>query len=384
MNLILLASDLSAAPATVQMPVAASVEAANVDWLYYFIYWLCVFFFVVICIAMAAFARIYRRQPGVQADNAHTHHLGLELGWTIPPTIIVVFLFWWGFEGFMELRSPPADAYKIEATAEKWKWTWTYPNGAQKTTASSQIEESLTTGTPLDINEGLHVWAGQPFVVVMTSTDVLHSFYVPAFRVKQDIVPGRYTHVWFTPLISDDAGDTEVHRLFCTEYCGTDHSQMWSQVVVHRTKESFDAWLKDAKKSAWDTVWNSMPEMADSELGRQDPEYLVKVGEYFYKQECASCHNINGAVKVGPNYAALAKLYGQERKFADGSSASLADDEAFLAYVKQSIDQPNSQIVEGYQPGMTLGLGDKLEAEAPEPGLGYKAMAAFIKSLASE
>ena len=100
----------------------------------------------------------------------------------------------------------------------------------------------------------------------------------------------------------------------------------------------------------------------------------------FYKDT----NNINGAVKVGPNYAALAKLYGQERKFADGSSASLADDEAFLAYVKQSIDQPNSQIVEAYQPGMTLGLGDKLEAEAPEPGLGYKAMAAFIKSLASE
>lgn len=381
MNLILLASDLSAAPATAQLPMAASAEAASVDWLYYFIYWLCVFFFVLVVVGMAVFARVYRRQPGVQADQTHTHHLGLELGWTIPPTIIVVFLFWWGFEGFMELKSPPADAYKIEATAEKWKWTWTYPNGAVKSTSSGQVAEVHDAGKELDVNEGLHVWAGQPFVVVLTSTDVLHSFFVPAFRTKQDVVPGRYTRVWFTPLISDDAGDTEVHRLFCTEYCGTDHSQMWSQVVVHRTKESFDAWLKDAKKSAWDTVWAGM---GDPNLSKEDPAYLVKVGEYFYKQECASCHNINGAVKVGPNYSALAKMFGKERKLADGSTVSLADDKAWLAYITQSIEAPNSQIADGFQPGMTSGLGEKLNAEAPEPGLGYRAMAAFIKSTGNQ
>lgn len=188
------------------MPVGASTIAGSVDQMLAVINWICYFFFALVVVLMVYFAWKYRVR-----SNSHrfrmdgpVHNTPLELTWTIIPLLLCVVIFFMGFRGYLDFSQPPKNSYDIDVTAVKWAWTFKYPNGAQ--------------------SDDLYVPAGRPVRLVMRSNDVLHSLFIPAFRVKRDVVPGRYTHLWFQsdPVTGMDEG----YHLFCTEYCGTGHSNM--------------------------------------------------------------------------------------------------------------------------------------------------------------
>ncbi|MFN9076116.1 MAG: cytochrome c oxidase subunit II, partial [bacterium] len=202
------------------MPVGASNFAAEVDWVFHFINYINYFFFVLVVGIMVYFVWKYRQKGREVYARGPNHNLPLELGWTILPTIIVVVIFFFGFKGYVSMRTVPADAYQIDVTAQQWSWQFKYPNGAT--------------------SPDLYVPAGKPVKLVMRSNDVLHSLYIPDFRVKQDVVPGRYTTLWFQA-DQPTEGD-KFHWLFCTEFCGVGHSNMNRKVYV-LPEGDFDSWV---------------------------------------------------------------------------------------------------------------------------------------------
>ncbi len=201
------------------LPPPQSTTAGAVDDAFYFLLAISTFFFVLIVVLMAVFVVVYRRRPGVEAPGNASHNNLLEFTWTAIPVGIVIVIFYMGFTGYMDMRIAPRDAYEIHVTGQKWKWTFTYPNGF--------------------VSDELHVPVERPVRLVMSSEDVIHSLFIPAFRVKMDVVPGRYTETWF------HAREPGTYGLYCSEYCGTSHSDMLTDVVVHKPGE-FDKWLRDA------------------------------------------------------------------------------------------------------------------------------------------
>ena len=203
---------------TFWMPSQSSNHAATVDNIYYFLYWASIISFVAVMGVLAWFLLKYRAKgKNDHALSQNDHSTVLEVAWTLPVFVVSAVAFYFGAVGFIDMRSAPDNAYEINVTAYKWAWLFNYENGH---------------------SEGnLHVPAGRPVKLVMSSDDVLHSFFVPAFRVKQDVVPGRYTSLWFE---AKEAGE---YQIFCTEYCGTKHSEMLSKVIVHEPAE-FDKWLE--------------------------------------------------------------------------------------------------------------------------------------------
>jgi cytochrome c oxidase subunit 2 len=276
-----------------------------VDWLYYFIYWLCVIYFVHIILIMVYFMVRYRRQAGVDVEKSPHHSLALEISWSVPPAILVVFMFWWGFTGYVDLKEPPADAYKIQLIAKQWDFRFVYPNGV--------------------VHEELHVPPGEPIELVMESEDVLHAAFIPKFRVKQDIIPGRFTELWFTakrPSVifpgQDDLPKSKQqvdYWLFCAEFCGTSHSKMWSKVIVHTSRAEYDAWLK----------------------GEDKPMPPQKV----YKIYCKSCHNTTAERLVGPSFKGL---FGSQRKVFDPATGETTTVTADEQYLKESITNPGKYL----------------------------------------
>ena len=211
-------------------------------------------FFVLIVGLMLVFLCKYRRREGEGPQASPSHSTSLEMLWTIIPTILVAVMFVWGFRGYMEMRQAPDDSYEIQVLAKKWAWSFVYPNG--------------------HIEPDLHVPVDRPIRLVMTSDDVIHSLYIPAFRLKMDIVPGRFNKTWFQ---ATEAGE---HQLFCAEYCGTQHSTMLAKVVVHPSGE-FEKWLEEAANF----------------LKRMTP---VEGGALLYQRRgCAQCHTVDGGAKVG-------------------------------------------------------------------------------------
>jgi cytochrome c oxidase subunit 2 len=281
------------------MPPQVSTVAPNVDWLFQFILGISVFFFLLIVVLMVVFIIRYRRREGVEAEASASHNTLLELTWTIIPLILVVVIFFFGFKGFLDMATPPANAYEILVDGQKWNWTFTYPNGYA--------------------DSNLHVPVDRPVRLVMTSADVIHSLYVPAFRIKADVVPGRYSKAWF------EATEPGSYELFCAEYCGTSHSDMIAQVVVHPAGE-FETWLDKAS--------NFLETMSPVDAGRK----LYQV------RGCQQCHSVDGSGKTGPT---LLGLYGADRLFADGSR-TVADEN----YIRESILEPMSRLVAGYEPVM--------------------------------
>lgn len=200
------------------LPLAASTYAEKWDQLYYFLFILCVVFFVIVLVPMIYFCIRYRARPGVKADTSFTHSTTLEFVWTVIPTILVLVVFAWGWIVYRDLENPPPNAMTVRVVAKSWNWTFQYDDG-----------QTLT-------NE-LYVPAGTPVKLMITSekADVLHSFYVPNFRLKKDAVPGMWTTTWFQ---SDKVGQ---HLVFCAEYCGADHSNMMARLIV-LTPEEFKTW----------------------------------------------------------------------------------------------------------------------------------------------
>jgi cytochrome c oxidase subunit 2 len=287
------------------MPEQASTIAPDVDWLFFFILWVNIIFTVLIGVLLVYFAIKYRHTGEEKPAPAHAgHSTTLEITWTVIPTIIVLVIFYYGFRGYLDMTEEPANAYEIQVEAFAWGWRFTYPNGA----------------TDAD----LHLPKDVPVRLVMSSVDVIHSLYIPAMRVKKDAVPGRFNKFWVQAV---NEGEFD---LFCTEYCGTNHSRMIAKVVVRDTT----------------AFQNHLNELADW-TGRQTP---VEAGQAIARKNgCFTCHSIDGSAGTGPTWL---NLYGSQRQFTDGTSA-VAD----MEYIRESIEYPARHIVAGYPNVMQSYLG---------------------------
>jgi len=280
---------------TLFLPAQRSTIAESHDGLYAFVLWMSVFFVVLIAGLLFYFCIKYRRKSPHDCPVGPTHSTAIELGWTLPPLILVMIIFVWGFRGFMDMSQAPNGAYQVLVNAKKWNWSFTYGGGEQDAT--------------------LHVPVNTPISLVLTSEDVIHSFYVPVFRVKKDVVPGRYNKIWF------EATQAGTYNLFCAEYCGQQHSQMITKVVVE-SKEDFMAYL-EARGKWW------------------EGESPAEVGKTVWNDKgCKQCHSLDGTPGTGPSWK---DLFGSERRFADGTARTADED-----YIRDSILNPGKDIVEGF------------------------------------
>lgn len=314
-------STLIASGGSFWFPAPSSTNAAAVDTLFNFILAVSVLFFALIVGLMVLFVVRYRSRRGHQAEPTVDHNNMLELAWSVIPTVLVGVIFAWGFLGYVSARTPPGDSYEIQVVAKKWSWAFMYPNG--------------------HVDNNLHVPVDRPVTLVMSSDDVIHSLYVPAFRLKMDLVPGRYTKMWF------EATKVGEHPLYCAEYCGTGHSTMNARVVVHPPGE-FDTWLENAA--------NFLDELSP-----------VEAGEVLYtRRGCVQCHSVDGSSKAGPSFR---DVFGTEQLMVDGQKV-LVDEN----YIRESILEPQAKIRVGYRPVMPTYQGQLKDDE-------IAALIQFIKSL---
>jgi cytochrome c oxidase subunit II len=287
--------------ATYWLPQQASTIAPKVDGLFYVILYICAFFFALIMGCMVLFIILYRKRAGHKEQPSPSHNSMLEIVWSVIPLLLVVVIFWISFKAYMFIQVPPSDAYQVKVDAHKWQWGFTYPNGYW--------------------DPELHVPADKAVVLTMTSDDVLHAMFIPDFRVKQDVVPGRYTRVWF------EADKTGEHQIYCAEYCGEKHSQMWSKVTVHEAGD-FEKWLAKA-----------------SDPFADKSKTPAQVGEKIFKQRgCVQCHSIEGKSGTGPH---LNGIFGHSVKLTSGETVIAEEN-----YIRQSVLDPASQVVAGFQPVM--------------------------------
>jgi len=305
-------------PSMPLLPERASSYAGEVDALFYFIVAVTVFFTVAVSIAVVYFAVKYRRRSDADRPQEIHGSLALELTWTLIPLGIVVVMFVWGAKVFFHMNRPPDDAMTVSVVGKRWMWKLQHPTGQR------------------EINE-LHVPVGRSVKLVITSEDAIHSFFVPAFRIKKDAVPGRYNVAWFR------ATKTGTYHLFCAEYCGTEHSKMTGRVVVMEP-EAYQTWL----------------------AGGPPPESPVVAGEKLFTElNCATCHRPDSAGR-GP---VLQGLFGRPVKLASGDTV-VADE----AYVRESVVYPAAKVVAGYQPVMPTYQGQVSEEQ-------LIALVAYIESL---
>lgn len=293
------------------MPPEASTVARSVDSLFNLILGISAFFFILIVVLMVLFVIRYRaRRVEEEALSQTEHNTPLELTWTGIPLLLVVVIFWLGFKGYLNMTTPPGDSYQVQVTAQKWSWLFSYPNG-------------VTDGE-------LHVPVDQPVKLVMSSQDVLHSLFVPSFRIKMDVLPGRYTTAWFR------ATKTGHFQIFCTEYCGKGHSDMLSMVHVY-PKAEFDQWMEKAGNFV-----DTMPP--------------VEAGAVVYKKYgCKQCHTIDGASSTGPTFKGL---FGHVQALQGGGSVTVDEN-----YVRESVLEPNAKVAAGFEPVMPTFKGRMRDKE---------------------
>lgn len=283
---------------TMWLPPQSSTTAHVIDSAFYFILWSSTILTIGVAIGMGWLAWKYRRKSHAEHPRPVHESKWLEISWSVIPTILVMVVFFWGFRAYVDTSLAPSDAYEIRVNGQKWFWTFEYPNGM------------------ITQNEVV-VPAGQPIKFVMSATDVLHSFFVPAFRIKHDVVPNRYTYVWF------DAPEEGVYQVVCTEFCGTGHSNMGAKIrVVGR--DAFYEYLASGGGGGED--------IPPAEFGE----------ELYTSRSCNTCHSIDGSSLVGPTWQGS---WGAERP---GSESGVVDDN----YVRQSIVEPGAYITEGFPPSM--------------------------------
>lgn len=282
------------------LPPQKSTLAEGTDALFHFINVTSIILLIGITIAIIYFSWKYRRRSENDITPVITHNSKLEITWSVIPLILVMIVFAWGLNGYVNLSTAPDDAYEIRVVGKSWLWEFHYETGF------------------VSVNE-LHVPADRPVKLVMSSDDVLHSFYIPDFRIKKDVLPNRYSSVWFEAM---EPGESVI---FCTEYCGTAHSNMRAMTFVH-TQEDFETWLV--------TAGSADDNMDPVELGEQ----LVT------RNACTTCHSADGTRLQGPSYLGL---FGSERVMESGETV-IADEN----YIRESILEPNAKITQGYQPVM--------------------------------
>jgi cytochrome c oxidase subunit II len=301
------------------LPEASSL-AFRIDVFFWSMAALCAVVAVGVVVAVVFYAVRYRRGSAADRSGRHREDLGVELTWILVPFALFVAAFIWSLSIFALARTPPADARTVYVVAKQWMWKFEHPGGQR------------------EINI-LHVPIGEPVRLTMTSQDVIHSFYVPAFRVKQDVLPGRYTQLWF---IATKLG---AFPLLCTQYCGMDHARMGGSVVVMRPAQ-YARWLEGSA--------------SEGTLAAQG-------ARVFRSHGCSGCHSPNAAVHA-PD---LAGIYGQSVHLADGRTV-VADER----YLRDCILLPAGQVVAGYPPLMPSFSGQLSEEE-------LLALIAYIKSIAA-
>lgn len=283
--------------ASLWLPPQSSTTASEIDSLFYFILYTSTALTLFVAAAIVYFAFKYRRRSHADRLTPVKESKLLELSWIVLPTILVLIVFFWGFRTYVATSIPPPNAYEINVKGQKWFWTFEYPNG-------------------LITQDEIVVPAGQPIKLVMTSQDVLHSFWVPEFRIKHDVIPNRYSYVWF------NAPAEGVYQVLCTEYCGTQHSNMGAKIRVVGRGE-FAEFLRTGG-------------------GGDENVPLVELGEQLYTaRSCNNCHSIDGSSGAGPTWLGI---WGATHQFTDGTSAVVDED-----YIVESILYPAAKIVVGYQ-----------------------------------
>jgi cytochrome c oxidase subunit 2 len=297
-------------------PDRASTTAGSVDALYIFLLIVTALMTGLIFTALVYFAARYRRQDGVQAEQIEGS-TPLELTWSIIPLFVFLAIFGWGAVVYFKGRTPPRDSTEVYVVAKQWMWKLEHAEGQR------------------EINE-LHVPVGRDVKLIMTSQDVIHSFYIPAFRMKQDVLPGRYTVAWFR------ATKPGTYHLFCAEYCGTTHSGMIGSIVV----------MQPAQYEAWMSGGTTGPLSATGE-------------KVFAELGCVTCHRSDTQGR-GPN---LQGLFGKPVLLQDGRTVT-ADEN----YVRESILDPGAKIVNGFKPVMPTFQGLVSEEQ-------LNALVAYVKSL---
>ena len=301
-----------------QLPVAASAEAVDIDALFDAHFFLISFLFSLVVGFMLYSFIAFRRRPGDDSDGDHFHgHTGLEVAWTIVPLGLVIFFGVWGAQLLGDITEAKANEMVVRVVGQQWSWSFEYPD-----------LDNLRSGElvlPVD----------QPVLLEMESLDVLHSFWVPEFRVKQDLVPGKVIPLRLTPT---EIGDYKVR---CAEICGSQHANMLAPVRV-LSRADYDAWTQEQAVSV-------------TQLTAEER------GELWYTQfGCNSCHSLDGTVVVGPSWQGL---YGSERQMVDGETV-VADD----AYLRASSLEPHTQIVEGFTAAMPQTFAEQFAAEEEKYG----------------
>jgi len=306
---------------SLMLPAQGSDFAKEIDVVYMGIFWLSVVMFFGIVIPMSYFAWRYRFVPG-RVTPHQTHNTTLEVVWSVIPLLLCVGLFFWGLVGYLKYIVAPGEAMEIQVTAQKWQWAFEYPDGTRS------------------LNE-VHVPVNKPVRFVMTSVDVLHDFYVPDMRVKMDVIPNRYTQVWFTPTVTGEKVST------CAEYCGKGHSDMHAKVFVD-TQADYDKWMATG----------------GTEYTQYPPEEWGKI--QWERKGCQTCHNIDGTRSKGPSWKGI---FGKMEKLNNGSTV-LVDEN----YLRESMLQPNAKVVDGFEAIMPTFQGLLRQNE-------MDGLIAFIKSL---
>ena len=302
-------------------PQQASAQAGDVDAIYFFMVAVTAFFSILIAALVVYFAIKYRRRHPDEVGYAIHGSLALELLWTIIPFFIVMIMFAWGAKVFFDLYRPPAGAMEIHVVGKQWMWKAQHMDGQR------------------EINE-LHVPVGRPVKLIMGSEDVLHSYYIPAFRVKADVIPGRYNVLWFT------ATKPGTYHLFCAEYCGTKHSGMVGSIIAMEPHD-FQAWLSGGRAS----------------------ESPVAAGEKLFQDlACNTCHRTDTQGR-GPM---LTNVFGKQVELQEGRTV-LADE----AYLRESIVNPQAKIVAGFQPIMPTFQGLVTEEQLLQ-------LISYVKSLSQQ
>ena len=337
------------------IPIAATDIAHGFDTLWTFVVWLSVFFFILVVGAMLVFVVRHRSGSGSKPKYI-TGNVPIEIVWTVIPTVLLMGIFVWGYYIYSHMVQPPSNAMEIRVTGKQWLWQFQYPETGQQLTGELFV--------PVD----------QPVKLVMSSEDVLHSFFVPNFRIKQDVVPGMFTSIWFQATIPGR------HVVFCTEYCGASHSRMMAHINV-LTPEQWSIFQRGGKIQDIPLVGNGIP-MAKAEPTGSDqvktssasPTHAGPVfkgmaaqGQVLVQTKgCVACHTSDGAKGVGPTFHGL---YGSKVELSDGSSIT-ADDN----YIKESIEKPNARLTKGFSAVMPTFQG---QLTVPEEN----AVIAYIRAL---
>jgi len=300
-------------------PESASTLSWKVDAIYFYLSGVTLFFTLLISAVLIFFVLRYRRRSPYEIPRPVAGSHKLETLWTVIPFIIAMSIFGWSAKVYFEQFSPPQNAMEVYVVGKQWMWKIQHSTGQR------------------EINE-LHVPLGRKIKLIMTTEDVIHDFSVPAFRMKADVVPGRYTTQWF------EATKTGTYHLFCAEYCGTNHSGMIGSVIVMESRE-FDNWLSG-------NAGNTTPAVAGQQL--------------YQTLGCVSCHGANGEGGRGPT---LAGLFGRKTQLTGGQTV-IADE----GYIRESILNPQAKLVEGFGPIMPTFQGQISEDQLVQ-------LVAFIKSL---